>query len=158
MRSKHFLVVSFAVLAGLMLVLPSFAQELPAGEAASGEAVAAVPMSQSALELSIVPSSQTVQIGDKVKFELVLTNTGKGAMKVRKLDEQSLFCNFNGLEWGAKDPSGEPVVILMPGDVIRKKFKVSGTDVPGDFKVSCTYGMGINGVRPKAETTFTIVR
>ncbi|MBF0387140.1 MAG: hypothetical protein HQL20_04705 [Candidatus Omnitrophica bacterium] len=102
--------------------------------------------------------SSTYRIGEKIAFELRLTNVGKGALKVFRFDGKSIFCDINGQNWGSKEPSGDPVVILMPGEVMLKKFKISGAEEPGDFKVSCTYGMGVNGVRPHAEKTFQIVR
>ena len=110
------------------------------------------------LELSIKPSALEYKVGEKIKFELILTNVGNGGLKVATLNEKTLFCDIDGQTWGTKKASGEAVVILLPGESVRKRLVVSGARAPGEFAVSCSYGMGVKGVRPSAREVLNIVR
>lgn len=114
--------------------------------------------SASSVELSIDSRDKVFKVGEKIVFDLVVTNKGRLAIKAFGIDEKTTFCSFNKQEWGTRIPSGEPVVVLMPGEVIRKKFRISGMRVPGKFNVVCSYGMGDNGVRPTVQQVLNIVR
>lgn len=110
------------------------------------------------LQLAVVPAAQEFKQGGKIELDLVLTNLGRGGLKVYKMDEKALYCEFNGISWGAKDSSGDPVVILMPGESARKKLKVDNDFSVGPLKIKCSYGMGTKGVRPADEKVVNIVR
>ena len=147
--------VLFFVVLLMLLTSPARAQDVNnAATPAPVAFVAAVP----ALELSILPEEEQVQVGSKVAFALVLTNTGRVSLKLLPLNEQSTYCRINGQSWGSRDPSGVPEAILNPGETLRRKFKVSGVDDPGDFKVTCTYGMMVDGKRPVAEKVINIIK
>ncbi|MEI6437760.1 MAG: hypothetical protein WCO69_03295 [Candidatus Omnitrophota bacterium] len=110
------------------------------------------------LELSIDATQDSYKWGEQVIFDLKVTNKSQTPVKVFKIDEKSIFCNFNTQTWGSRSVSGDPVVVLIPGESLRKKFILSSPSRPGDLVVKCSYGMGANKVRPEAQKTFNIVR
>jgi len=109
------------------------------------------------LVLALRTRKSTFAAGEKIVFELVLTNVSGSALKVFNLDNKAVFCDINGTRWGTKDASGEMSVILSPGESIRKNFKVTGVNIPGKFNIGCSYGMGINEVNPEAAIAIDIV-
>jgi hypothetical protein len=130
-----------------------FAQSsvVPSGTDAASENV--LPLS-----LTFQPRKPSFGVGEKIQFDLVLTNISHDSFRVFKLDEKSVSCDINGLNWGTKEASGEAAAILMPGESIRKSFKVSGVKNAGKFTVSCSYGMGIKGAHPNASMLLDIHR
>ncbi len=159
MNIKGLWSVIFFLISFLGNVCGIVSAEMTETETAMNETVAVVVSDrENPLELSIVPGAETYVIPESIVFDLALTNISRNALMVRDLDEKSTTCNINGQSWGQKNSSGDLIVVLNPGQTIRRKFKVSGKNKPGPFKVSCSYGMGLNGIRPSAEYIINIVR
>ncbi len=154
--------ILFIVFLGMLLSSPGMAvlaqQDAEAPVVPGGNVVDADQGADPALEISIETKNKTFKVGEKVVFDLVVTNAGKYALKTFTIDDKTTFCSINGQNWGTKAPSGDPVVILMPGESIRKKFKISGMAVPGDLKVDCSYGMKVKGIQPGIHKVFQVIR
>ena len=150
---------SLAIVLFGLLSMPSFAQQESDPDTVPGWPVAVVDKKFNPdLDLSIDSASDDFRVGEKVAFELVVTNKSNFPVKALPIDDKTTFCSFNEQHWGTKAPSGSPAVVLMPGESLRKKFKLSGLAVPKELKISCSYGMGVNGVRPVAYKALNIVR
>jgi hypothetical protein len=64
---------------------------------------------------------------------------------------------LNKQEWGTKDPKPAPSKkILGPGEELRVQMKMHGIQKPGDFRITCSYGIGFQKVRPEARKVLKV--
>lgn len=100
------------------------------------------------LQLQILPLKDTFKEGEPVEFHLVLRNASRTAIKIKPLNERSLYCELGGATWGTKDPRGPNSVILDPGKDQKVRIKFF-TGSKGNVPVFCSYGVGLQGIRPR---------
>ncbi len=109
----------------------------------------------SPLKMSVVPSQNEYKLRDKIEFEVFLRNEGNVGLKLRKLDESSTNCYFNGSLWGMMDSDSKPAsssrkeVVLSPGQSFQKRFSVR-VEKRGRLEIRCTYGLRFMGNLPTA--------
>jgi hypothetical protein len=109
------------------------------------------------LRIAIETPKTSYQVGEPINLDLVLKNVSGNTLRVKPLDKQVLYCVMNGQSWGAKDPKPAPSKsVLRPGDEMRYPLKMRGLQAPGDFKITCSYGIGYQGVRPQARKILKI--
>ena len=159
MRQRILLVFVSCLMAVVSEMPVSFAKgTLPVPTLSDETTLAASSNSILPLALAIRSHKPSFSVGERIVFELILTNISSSALKVYNLDNKAVFCDINGISWGTKNASGDMSVILAPGEFIRKSFKVSGVNVPKKFNINCSYGMGINKALPEASLTLDIVQ
>jgi len=109
------------------------------------------------LRLQIVPAKGTFHVGEKIAFELILSNEGAMTLKLSKMDEKSVQCFFNEDSWGSlgAEINGPEAVILGPGESLHKKLLLKAKK-PGDMDIRCTYGLKFMGDQPTARTVIPI--
>jgi hypothetical protein len=109
------------------------------------------------LRIFIETPKISYQVGESVKLDLVVKNVSNNQLRVKPLDSQTLYCTMNGSFWGTKDPKPAPSKsTLKPGEELRFPLKLKGLPKPGDFNISCSYGIGYQGVRPQARKILKI--
>jgi hypothetical protein len=109
------------------------------------------------LRIFIETPKTSYQVGEPVNLDLVVKNVSNSKLRVKPLDSQILYCVMNEQSWGTKDPKPAPSKsVLRPGDEMRYPLKMQGLQAPGDLKVTCSYGIGYQGVRPQAHKKLKI--
>lgn len=109
------------------------------------------------LRLFIVPGKSEFKLHEKVEFDLLLRNEGRLRLKLKKIDEDSVRCFFNGVSWG-KDESTVGVgsrAVLEPGQYFRKRFRLN-VEKPGELDIHCVYGLRFMGDHPAARIRVNI--
>jgi hypothetical protein len=107
------------------------------------------------LRLSIRTPREPVALGQKLEFDVVLGNVSSMGHRLKRLDEDSLSCLFNGQTWGKGRISGVGNHLLSPGESLTKKFSLMPSR-RGDFEIFCSYGLGFSGLRPSARTVVRV--
>ncbi|NTV29418.1 MAG: hypothetical protein HGA80_04985 [Candidatus Omnitrophica bacterium] len=107
------------------------------------------------LQLVIDPSKQVYKRDEKVEFDLSLRNTGNVALRLRKLNESSTSCYFNGVLWGEGEGDSKKDSVLAPGAAYHKRF-VFWPEKKGRLEIRCTYGLKFMGDMPTARATVEI--
>lgn len=107
------------------------------------------------LRLSIRTPQGPLVLGQKLEFDVVLSNVSSMGHRLKPLNEESLSCSFNGQAWGKGRISGVGNHLLASGEALIKKFSLLPSR-RGDFEIFCSYGLGFAGLRPSARTVVRV--
>lgn len=114
-------------------------------------------------KLSVSPDKDAFKIKEPIFFTVTLTNLTKRNIKVKDLNDETLYFLYNNKPWGAKlveDPTKDKSKvdnILKPNESIKKKFRAAGFTVPKVFEIFGSYTMTYKGVNPTTKLSVTVV-
>ena len=102
------------------------------------------------LQITIKPEKDLYRIGERIQFQIILSNKGSQNLKVKSLDDRTLYFSFGNRFWGTppKDAQGGSLEILAPGKFLTKSFKGESFSLPQEVEIMATYAIGYKGVYP----------
>ncbi len=110
------------------------------------------------LRLELRADKTEFKAKEPVRFVVELKNASKRHMWVKNLTEETLYCLFNNLYWGAKShEKGSASVILKAGDSLKRVFEGEGPALAEDVEIYCSYSMSLRGVKPSGVLKVKIV-
>ncbi|MCA9406102.1 MAG: hypothetical protein KC684_06160 [Candidatus Omnitrophica bacterium] len=100
--------------------------------------------------LEVASEKNLYNVGEPIEFTIILKNKTNQNLKLRELNEETLFFNFNGKEWGtrAMDPANVRhvlPVILGPQESITTTFYHEGVRRPQNVVIEGRYALPYNG-------------
>ncbi|MCA9399121.1 MAG: hypothetical protein KC618_05195, partial [Candidatus Omnitrophica bacterium] len=100
--------------------------------------------------LEVKSEKNVYNAGEPIEFTIILKNKTNQNLKLRELNEETLFFKFNGKEWGtrAMDPANVRhvlPVILGPQESITTTFYHEGVRRPQNVVIEGRYALPYNG-------------
>ena len=110
----------------------------------------------------ILESDKTIyKTEERIKFKVTLKNNGSQRLKVKNLNEDSLFFTINNKVWGTEPDLakvGGNEVILNPDRTISRGFVGDSFNIPKEVEIFGTYNMAYKGVLPMGSIKIRIER
>lgn len=107
------------------------------------------------LKVSVVPAKEVFKPGERIGFEVVITNTSKKNLWLKTLGLDTLFFIYNNKTWRSQQlnssqdiVSGGKRVIVKPDESLRMKFLGESFTAAQEFEIFCLYRMSMEGVEP----------
>lgn len=111
------------------------------------------------LRIFIAPAKDTFKVKEKIEFDVVLQNVSKRHMRVKTLSQDSLYFVINNKTWGTNPvghlPTGSEEVLLS-GQTTKVRMVGESFLTPQKLKITCFYGMSIEGINPMGKMTINI--
>ena len=98
--------------------------------------------------LKVKADKDVYDVKESITFTITLENSGSQPFQVMDLDEHSLFCRIDDVEWGSQTPENTTEKVLQPMSSLSKVLRVAGIAQPKTTSISCRYSVGSKGVQP----------
>ena len=107
------------------------------------------------LKLSLKTDKENYKIGENIQITVTLENVSPKNLWVKSLDDETLYFLYADAKWGTieageKKKRTKRKYILKPGQRIHKKFVGSGSSVPREIEIYCSYALTFKGVKPSS--------
>lgn len=114
------------------------------------------------LKLVLEPVKEVYQVGEDIEFRVKLINVSRQFVKIKELNEKTLFFLYNNRVWGAKESNPKKTkdvkkITLKPGDFYSKQFIGNAFLIPKEFEIHGSYGMTFKGVKPYGSLKVKVV-
>ena len=115
------------------------------------------------LQLILESDKYIYKTEERIKFKVTLKNNGSQRLRVKNLNEASLFFTIDNKVWGTEPDLAKPgdrsnQVILNPDRSISRGFVGDSFNVPREIEIYGTYNMAYKGVLPMGSIKIKIVR
>ena len=113
--------------------------------------------------LSVSPDKESFKIKEDIYFTVTMRNLTKKNIKVKDLNDRTLYFLYNNKPWGAKlieDKNKGQVkedIILKPDEDIHRTFRAAGFTVPKVFEIYGSYAMTYKGVNPTCKLNVKVI-
>jgi hypothetical protein len=110
------------------------------------------------LSLTIEIEKEEYKPAEAITFNVHLRNLSGRPFQVHDLNEQTLYLEYAGKNWGSSDLTDNPgkPVVLKKDDKLTKSFTINAPIKPGLVDVYCSYNMTYSGVKPSTTVSFQI--
>ena len=107
------------------------------------------------LKLSLETDKKEYKIREDIQITVILENVSNKNLWIKSLDNETLYFLYANTKWGALSISEEKEkrkrkFILTPGQKVYKNFVGSGSSVPHEFEIYCSYAVTFKGVKPSS--------
>ncbi len=115
------------------------------------------------LRLILEPEKAVYKIGERISFKATLINKSSQNLKVKALDEKTLFFTINNKVWGTVPDAAKPGTTIKPEEIlyptysIDRGFKGDSFERPQEVEIRGTYNMAYKGVLPMNTIKIKIV-
>ncbi len=114
------------------------------------------------LKLVIEPEKRIYKIGERISFKVSLKNLTGQSLKVKPLNDKTLFFTINDRVWGTQPETAQPgesvkEEVLYPTYSVSRSFKGDSFRTSGEVEIRCTYNMVYKGVLPVTSTRLKII-
>ena len=111
------------------------------------------------LKLSLITDKEYYKVGENIEVTATLENVSRRNLWVKDLDAKTLYFLYGNAEWGTVEigQAKRERFILKPGEKVHKKFVGSGSRVPREFEIYCSYAVTYQGVKPSSVLKVKVV-
>ena len=111
------------------------------------------------LRLILKADKEIFTTNENVFFDVELHNVSNRHMRVKSLNDSTLYCLFGDKRWGTSQvsvPKAEEF-ILKSGELTKMGFMGEAFKKPREMEIYCSYNLSIQGVKPSDTLKVKIV-
>ena len=114
------------------------------------------------LKVSLKTDKESYKVGENIPITATLENVSRKNLWIRALDRETLYFLYDNAQWGAvelgkRTEERREKFILKPGEKVHKRFIGSGSSVPREIEIYCSYAITFKGVKPSSVIKVKII-